>query len=99
MWRIFARAMLARVCSWRAQLKGCAILAALDVREHFDNYFLHARHELTRTQIGNAGGSSAWRAFSDELEHTLVPRGIESCTLSAEHLPPNLVTVYAVPHL
>jgi len=30
------------------------MLAALDLREHFDNYFLHTRHELTRTQIGNA---------------------------------------------
>ena len=41
----------------------------------------------------------AWGALSDEVERTLVPRGVESSTLSTEHLPPNLVTVYAVPHL
>jgi hypothetical protein len=51
--------MLARVCSWRAQLKGCATLAALDVREHLDNYSLQRNTELTRTQIANGGGSEA----------------------------------------
>ena len=99
MWPIFAQAMLARVCGWRAQLKGCVILAALDVREHFDNYFLHVRHQTNADAIGNGGGTGAWRALSDEVERTLVPRGIESSTLSTEHFPPNLVTVYAVPHL
>src|SRR5438477_9811443 len=54
MWPIFARAMLARVCSWRAQPKGCAMLAALDVHEHFDNYFLHARHQTDADAIAMA---------------------------------------------
>src|SRR5437016_1409503 len=41
----------------------------------------------------------AWGALPDEVERTLVQRGVESSTLSTEHLPPKLVTVYAVPHV